>query len=229
MQVLHEASLNSETVLESWFLWCGRGSEDRHHPGVNDMECHRRDCWMLLAVQDVWFCISVTADGAGWFPCTDCTVFPQYSLQSQPEPGCLCCAASATLPGSLWCRFSSSANFPGKYHPSRSQERKQLSSTCSHRSESPLWFWGLPVSYFCRVSHSSFFILHHAALKFSNVTNFIMPKNIWHIRFVGNKQIKSPESPKLSLLQEHRCPSVLVHQNQLCAHGKLPQQTAQAL
>lgn len=77
-------------------------------PSMNDMECHTSDCWMLLAVQEALFCISVTAAGARWFPYTNCTAFPQC-LHSNPNQ-----SLAVSVPpfrGPLWGRFSYSAIF----------------------------------------------------------------------------------------------------------------------
>lgn len=160
MQVLHEGSLNSETVLESWFFcWnlfpdvggVGTGTTS----GMNDMGCHKRHCWMCLAVQDVLFCISVTAAGAGLFPHTNCSVPSIFSSHSKPEPGSL----KLSVPPCwgfplLWVSLLSQLPWiiPFKQEP----EEAAALQHCSPRSESPPWFWGLPVSYFCRVSHFSF-------------------------------------------------------------------------
>lgn len=97
---------------------------------------------MLLAVQEVLFCISVTAAGAGWFPHTNCTEFPQY-LHSNPNQG-----LAVSVPPS---RVPSGAGFPTQQLPWTmpfQQEPEEEAALSSHRSESPRWFWGLPVSYF---------------------------------------------------------------------------------
>lgn len=85
------------------------------------------------------------------------------------------------------------------------------------RSESPPWLWGL--SYFCRMNHSSF-LIPHSSSRGNRATppsltvqhsphshqfnQFHHAQKYLHIRFVGNKQIRSPRAPKLSLLLEHR-------------------------
>lgn len=109
---------------------------------------------MCLPVQDVLFCISVTAGGAGWFPHTNCTVFPQ----------CVHCTPNQSLAVGCQCPpagGSSGAGFPISQFPwiiAFKQEPAEAAALqhCSHRPESPPWFWGLPLSYFCSMSHFSF-------------------------------------------------------------------------